>query len=87
MAFADQINGLGYPCIYRSDRPCGVCGAFDLALCYNRGNGTGAITYTGKPATEITYRSFLDFLQDADLRRALRRYLRWLAHMSKLPRF
>jgi hypothetical protein len=44
-------------------------------------------TYTGKPATEITYRSFLDFLQDADLRRALRRYLRWLAHMSKLPRF
>jgi hypothetical protein len=44
-------------------------------------------TYTGMPATDITYRAFLDFLQDAHLRHALRRYVRWLAHMSKLPRF
>jgi hypothetical protein len=44
-------------------------------------------TYTGKPADDITYRSFLDFLQDAQLRHAFFRYMRWLRHMSKLPRF
>ena len=44
-------------------------------------------TYAGKPAREITFRSFWVFLQDPQSRHALCRYTRWLAHMSKLPRF
>ena len=44
-------------------------------------------TYTGKPAAEFTYRLFFSFLQDAQFRRALRRYVRWLGHMNRLPHF
>lgn len=44
-------------------------------------------TYTGEPASKFTYRSFFKFLQDAQFRHALRRYVRWLGHMNKLPHF
>lgn len=44
-------------------------------------------TYSGKPAAEFTCRSCFNFLQDAHVRHALRRYVRWLRHMNKLPQF
>jgi hypothetical protein len=43
-------------------------------------------TYTGIPAQEVTWRTFLSFLGQPAHRRALRRYVRWLGLMQRVRR-
>ncbi|MBM3224840.1 MAG: hypothetical protein FJZ47_13685 [Candidatus Tectomicrobia bacterium] len=44
-------------------------------------------TYTGIPASEVTWQTFLAFLRQPQQRRALWRYIRWLRHMRRLRRW
>jgi hypothetical protein len=43
-------------------------------------------TYTGMPAQEVTWRTFVSFFVQSKHRRALRRYVRWLGLMRRVRR-
>ena len=44
-------------------------------------------TYTGIPAADVTWRTFVSFLRQPQHRHAFRRYVRWLGLMQRLRRF
>jgi hypothetical protein len=44
-------------------------------------------TYSGMPAQEVTWRTFVSFFVQPEHRRALRRYVRWLGLMRRIRRF
>lgn len=44
-------------------------------------------TYTGVPAQDVTWRTVLAYMLQAEHRQAFRRYVRWLGHMQRLRHF